>query len=165
MCVFGVILVRIFLHSDWIQTRITPNTNTFYAVLINYCYIEKSHFNVTNNWSTVKLLNSGHLRFLKNLAVIKRCLLLGDSFAKNCHIWDLLGLNILSAFQGVSAIWDVHYWKVWMYHLIFVCRKELQMDFYFCNILSSKYTHTPQTIADLSLLNIRKLKYWKEYRY
>ena len=46
--VFGVILVRIFPHSDWIrrdteyfsiqskwgkmQTRITPNTNTFYAV-------------------------------------------------------------------------------------------------------------------------------------
>ena len=35
--VFGVILVRIFLHSDWkkyekIRTRITPNTDTFYAV-------------------------------------------------------------------------------------------------------------------------------------
>ena len=28
--VFGVILVGIFLHSDWI----TPNTDTFYAVLV-----------------------------------------------------------------------------------------------------------------------------------
>ena len=43
MSVFGVILVRIFPHSDWIrrdtqsasgkiQTRITPNTDTFYTV-------------------------------------------------------------------------------------------------------------------------------------
>ena len=31
--VFGVILVRIFPHSDWIRTRLTLNTNTFYAVL------------------------------------------------------------------------------------------------------------------------------------
>ena len=30
---FGVILVRIFPHSDWIRTRITPNTDTFYAAL------------------------------------------------------------------------------------------------------------------------------------
>ena len=29
--VFGVILVRIFPHSDWIRGRITPNTDTFYA--------------------------------------------------------------------------------------------------------------------------------------
>ena len=32
MSVFGVILVRIFPHSDWIQTR-TPNTDTFYKVI------------------------------------------------------------------------------------------------------------------------------------
>ena len=48
VCVFGVILVRIFSHSDWIwsdtaslriqsecrkmRTRITPNTDTLYAV-------------------------------------------------------------------------------------------------------------------------------------
>ena len=32
MSVFGVILERIFPHSDWIRTRITPNTYTFYAV-------------------------------------------------------------------------------------------------------------------------------------
>ena len=48
MPVFGVFLVRIFPHSDWIQrdiqskcektrTRITPNTDTFRAVLLlNY---------------------------------------------------------------------------------------------------------------------------------
>ena len=53
MAVFGVILVRIFLHSDWIRrvtpvslriqfecgeilTRIIPNTDTFYAVTMTY---------------------------------------------------------------------------------------------------------------------------------
>ena len=30
--IFGFILVHIFPHSDWIQTRITPNTDIFYAV-------------------------------------------------------------------------------------------------------------------------------------
>ena len=32
--VFGVILVHIFPHSDWIRTRITPNADTFYSVII-----------------------------------------------------------------------------------------------------------------------------------
>ena len=32
--IFGVILIHIFPHSDWIRTRITPNTDTFYAVQI-----------------------------------------------------------------------------------------------------------------------------------
>ena len=34
MSVFSVTPVRIFLHLDWIRTRINPNTDTFYAVLI-----------------------------------------------------------------------------------------------------------------------------------
>ena len=33
--VFGVILVHIFPHLDWIRTRITLNTDTFYAVLLD----------------------------------------------------------------------------------------------------------------------------------
>ena len=32
--IFGVILVCIFPHSDWIQTRISSNMDTFYAVFI-----------------------------------------------------------------------------------------------------------------------------------
>ena len=32
--IFGVILVRIFSHSDWIRTRITPNTDTFHALTV-----------------------------------------------------------------------------------------------------------------------------------
>ena len=42
MSVFGVIMVRIFPHSDWIQTRITPNTNAFHAVVqpeVNLMYV------------------------------------------------------------------------------------------------------------------------------
>ena len=35
-----------------------------------------------NEWTTVKPLNSGHLRVLKNLSVIKRCALLGGSVTK-----------------------------------------------------------------------------------
>ena len=34
MSVFGVILIRIFPHSDWIRTRITPNTDTFHVVCV-----------------------------------------------------------------------------------------------------------------------------------
>ena len=35
--VLGVILFRIFSHSNWMQTRIIPNTDTFYAVWENFC--------------------------------------------------------------------------------------------------------------------------------
>ena len=38
MSVFGVILVRIFLHLDRIRTRITPNTVTFYAVTVAFIF-------------------------------------------------------------------------------------------------------------------------------
>ena len=34
--VFAVFLVLIFPHSDWIRTRKTPNTDTFYVVLCRY---------------------------------------------------------------------------------------------------------------------------------
>ena len=36
--VFGVILVRIFSNSDWIQTRVTPNMDTFYAVVTSILF-------------------------------------------------------------------------------------------------------------------------------
>ena len=51
------------------------------------------------NTSTVKPLNNGHLRVLKNLSVIKRCPLLGGSLTKIV----IFGLNILSAIEGMSA--------------------------------------------------------------
>ena len=33
---FGVVLVRIFRHSDWMRTRITPNKDTFHAVITSW---------------------------------------------------------------------------------------------------------------------------------
>ena len=61
--VFGVILVRIFPHLDWIRTRITPNTDTFYAVnvigrtrIFNYSQFKKYYryimFSLQINWIT-----------------------------------------------------------------------------------------------------------------
>ena len=47
--VFGVILVRIFPHSDWIRTWITPNTDTIYAVHL----MSKINF----IWTRNKLVN------------------------------------------------------------------------------------------------------------
>ena len=68
-----------------------------------------------NKADRVKPLNRGHLRVLKNLSAIKRCPLLGGSLTK-IVIFALLGVNILSAIQGMSAIWDVRYWKVSLYY-------------------------------------------------
>ena len=48
--------------------------------------------------------SSGHLRFLKNQSVINRYPLLRGSLTKISH----LGLNILSAIQGMSAIERFH---------------------------------------------------------
>ena len=42
MSVFGVILVRIFPHTDCIRTRITPNTYTFYAVGLSIASVYRS---------------------------------------------------------------------------------------------------------------------------
>ena len=44
----------------------------------------------------MKPLNSGHLRFFKNLSVIKRC--------------PLLGCSLTKTIQGMSAICYVRYW-------------------------------------------------------
>ena len=40
--VFGVILVLVFPYSDWTQTRINLNTNTFYTVynVLNWVYMK-----------------------------------------------------------------------------------------------------------------------------
>ena len=64
----------------------------------------------------MKPLNSGHLRVFKVLSVIKRCPLLGGSLTKMSHLRQ----NILSAIQGMSAIWDVRYWQVSLYYLVLI---------------------------------------------
>ena len=46
--VFGVFLVHIFPHSDWIRIRKTPNTGTFHAV-VDYWYLKKPFY--TRHWN------------------------------------------------------------------------------------------------------------------
>ena len=58
---------------------------------------------IINN--TVKPLNSRHLRVLKIMSVIERCLLLRGNFEKIVTVGT-------KCFQGMSAAWDVHYWEV-----------------------------------------------------
>ena len=55
MSVFGVILVHIFPHSDWIQrdmrenaTRVTPNSDTFHAVMTTAGACSKKHSTLEN---------------------------------------------------------------------------------------------------------------------
>ena len=62
--------------------------------------------------NTVKPLNSGYLRVLKNLPVIKRFPLMGGSLTKMVTFGTK---NFLSAIQGMSAIWDVRCWEVLLY--------------------------------------------------
>ena len=73
----------------------------------------------------VKHLNSGHLRVLKNLSVVKMCPLLGDSLTKivtfgtkhfvrySRHVC-YLGCPLLGGFTALCHPWDVnliqHYW-------------------------------------------------------
>ena len=60
-----------------------------------------------------ELLNSGHLRVLKHLSVIKRCPLLGGSLTKIVTF----GTKPLFAIQGTSAIWDVCYREVSLHYV------------------------------------------------
>ena len=72
MPLFGVILVRIFPHSDWciqsecgkMRTRITPNTDTFYAVNI-YAVVTDTFYAVVS--STVINFFTERILVLRNL--------------------------------------------------------------------------------------------------
>ena len=58
----------------------------------------------------MKPLNSGHLQVLKNLTVIERCPILRGNLKRLTF-----GTTVLSAIQGMSAIWDARYWEVSLY--------------------------------------------------
>ena len=60
-----------------------------------------------NEISTVKPLNSGHLRALKNLSIIKRCPLLGGSLTKIVTF----GTNHFVCYSR-----HVRYWEVSLYY-------------------------------------------------
>ena len=75
MSVFGVILVRILLHSDWTQTRITPNTDTFYAVYIQQKIVMKKEIEMSLKamflLSLLNCSNQKHLRCSIKKAILK----------------------------------------------------------------------------------------------
>ena len=57
MSIFGVFLVRIFPHSDWIRTRKTPNMDTFHAVLVLHINKElKSEARQYQKWAQISII-------------------------------------------------------------------------------------------------------------
>ena len=71
--------------------------------------------------STVTRLDSGHLRVLIIFPSLRAV-----------HYWvavqqrlSHLGLNILSAIQGMSAIWDIRYWEASLYKLFRISQWRL----------------------------------------
>ena len=81
MSVFGVILARIFPHSDWIwrdkseckkmTNRITPNTDTFYEVMV---FLKSSRFVCRDNEALESLLTLFDINFIlfkQNISEVK----------------------------------------------------------------------------------------------
>ena len=65
------------------------------------------------NTSTVKPLNSGHLRVLKNLSVVKRCPLLGGSLTKMVT----LGTKHFVRYSRYVCYWEVSlYFNQWFWN-------------------------------------------------
>ena len=75
MSIFAVILVCIFLHSDWIRTKITPNTDTFYAVYIQQKIVMKKEIEMSLEamflLSLLNCSNHKHLRCSIKKAILK----------------------------------------------------------------------------------------------
>ena len=103
----------------WLQHRCFPvNIAKFLITPIlkksaNVCFwiSEAACISIVLNANTVKPLNSGHLRVLRNLSVIERCLLLGGNLKKTVTF----GTNCFVCYSRHVAIWDIHYWEVSLY--------------------------------------------------
>ena len=91
----------------WWYQRVLPDAYLEHcrASHLWWRFFEKKSF------ATVKPLNSGHPRFLKNcpllIGVRYRAVIQKRLFR--------LELNVLSVIHGMSAIWDVLYWEVSLY--------------------------------------------------
>ena len=102
MSVFGVILVRIFPHSNWIRidtiqsecgkirTRITPNTDTFHEVDANDINpntnaLSMSHFTITRSNRQEMFCKKGVLRNFTKFTGIHLCQ--GLFFNKVAGLW------------------------------------------------------------------------------
>ena len=116
---FGVILVRIFPHSDWIRkvmTRITPNTGFF-----THCYRNKISVEVFSHW-----FNSvSHKDYPANIYMFK---VNNRNTRKMCEIcskliiktperrqwrqWRRSGVFVVN-FEHISRIFQLFYCWVW----------------------------------------------------
>ena len=105
ICVLSQCLIY-WIHFQNIHSFTYQKTLLHTLLLVVFRIVETLQF-ILNN--TVKLLNSGHLRVLKNLSVIEGCPLLGGNFKKI--------VTFLSAIHGMSAIWDALYWEISLYLL------------------------------------------------
>ena len=77
---------------------------------------------------TVKPLNSGNIRILKNLPIIKRCPLLGGSLTK------IVTFGTKNFVPGMSAIWDLSYWEVSLhFQFLLLMFYSLYLNFLFIN--------------------------------
>ena len=65
---------------------------------------------------TMKHQNSGHMRVLKNLSVIKRCPLLGGSLKK----------IVTFGTKYFVDYWDVRYWEISLYYESVLRRVEMK---------------------------------------
>ena len=74
--------------------------------------------------NTVKPLNRGHLRALKNLSVIERCPLLGG---------NLIKIVTFRTKFFVRYSWDVHYWEVSLYYPMILLPFESYEKLYMSN--------------------------------
>ena len=134
MFVFGVFLVRIFLHMNWIQrdpeylhiqpkcgkiqTRKTPNKDTFYAVSFVNLFSCQFPVKATSNWQIQKWWN---YCLTKPIIVWKIIF----SFKIFYGIWTIFNLYVIHQFLwdlfetfqqycGISNDWPHYFSQIWM---------------------------------------------------
>ena len=59
-----------------------------------------------------------------------------------------LGLIVLSAIQGMSAIWDVRYWEVSLYYISAILTLWLEILFYCEKCLRTHFDHVTMIQAN-----------------
>ena len=112
--VFGVILVRIFPHSDWI----TPNKDTFYAVDVSHLH---------SNRIRLYFLKEKCQQFLKNSKLV------GSRKQLFWNFWKSSGKRALDLL--LKCIWNLVRDQWWS----FFVKKRLLAVRYFCKKLSQSY--------------------------
>ena len=122
------------LQSKWFLYHIVKcNSIVYFCVNVRYrrckiCGIYKNNWPLGDTYClnsmfifdfifyTMKHQNSGHIRVLKNLSVIKRCPLLGGSLKK----------IVTFGTKYFVDYWDVRYWEISLYYESVLRRVEMK---------------------------------------